>query len=227
MNWSRVVHTSFGRNAIRHIRDTSVELGLSYHNLAHIIEMYEFLHREGFPYDVDLDLAILFHDYVYDGKLDAEARSFAAYACAILSGNALETLLSEINTNFTSYAIDDSRVLRFIMATKDHELDNHPDFVLPIVAADLHALAIPEKAVKNYHLIKEEAMNLGLTEVEFNQKSHGFMLGLRTRVYWNRHRSDDDRLTTFWGNVMQGIDTTLKLSYDAPNVELLKDKSVA
>ncbi len=48
---------------------------LPYHNQQHLIDMYNFLEERNVPYSKELDIAILFHDIIYDKNPNKEQRS--------------------------------------------------------------------------------------------------------------------------------------------------------
>lgn len=71
--------------------------GRQYHNMQHIVNMYTYAKELQIPYDVNLDLAILYHDVVYDDKENKEIRSAYMFTQDILqySGNKLSKILPE------------------------------------------------------------------------------------------------------------------------------------
>lgn len=46
-----------------------------YHNMEHVVQMYRYASRLGIKYDIDLDVAILVHDMIYDENGNNEIRS--------------------------------------------------------------------------------------------------------------------------------------------------------
>ena len=50
-------------------------VGRYYHNMEHVVDLYKYAKELGIEYDINLDVAILIHDVIYDGEKQAEIRS--------------------------------------------------------------------------------------------------------------------------------------------------------
>lgn len=65
-----------------------------YHNMEHVVQMYRYASRLGIEYDIDLDVAILVHDMVYDEKGNNEIRS--SYEFMNMMKNVVGKTMSDI-----------------------------------------------------------------------------------------------------------------------------------
>lgn len=168
---------------------------LAYHNADHVLSMYEFLELNRVPYDKALDLAILYHDIVYDEHSDKEFRS--------------AQLLYDDRSRIESPEII-GRAIKMILATREHVAED--DEVKWIVKADLHQLTSRSLAIKNFSKILDESVYLyGVSEHDFAKANISFMRGLQARVHSNMMKHDTDD-SAFWSSVNGGIYTTIELS---------------
>ncbi|MCW8131677.1 MAG: hypothetical protein KIS92_15130 [Planctomycetota bacterium] len=150
--------------AWKHLCANYAERGRAYHNLAHVAaclaHLDAFARRVRVPVGAfdDLELALWFHDFVYDPKRkDNEARSAAAFARGV--GKALP-------------AARRRRIVQWILATRHTQPPADPGEHL-IVDLDLAILGAPrtifdayERAVrKEYAFVPEEAFRAGRAAV--------------------------------------------------------------
>lgn len=146
------------------LRKGYAEPGRAYHNLAHVAaclaHLDSFAHKARVPAGVfdDVELALWFHDLVYDPKRkDNEARSAKSFARGV--GKALSAARRRL-------------IVRLILATRHAEAPKDPVERL-IVDIDLAILGSPakifdayERAVrKEYAFVPEEAFRVGRAAV--------------------------------------------------------------
>ena len=172
-----------------------------YHDLRHVVSMYEYLHDTGVPYDANLDWAVLFHDIVYDEKPFKELRSALAF--------------HDMHTKyrgFTGTRADTFKVGLLIDMTKNHKVYTHstgPQKAL--IRADLHELTDPVKATRNFVDIMNESMSLyGISQKEFAENNVIFLAGLRERMVENKYKDEEN--AEFYEQVIDGIDLTVRLA---------------
>lgn len=138
--------------------------GRHYHNIGHVLRLYEIAERSGLRYDRALDLAILAHDAVYDDEPEKERRS-------------ADWLLENADED------EDLGVLasaeRLVMSTADHapSADNR------LVLLDLHDLGDPGLSLANRELVAQEfGALMGVSREQFLPGNAKFMLGMADRI---------------------------------------------
>lgn len=198
-SWSKVRDTELGMAAYMQLYRNS-ENGCDYHNVRHIVAMYDYLTDTNYPYDEALDWAILFHDIVYDANPDKELRS--------------AKLFFEMNEAYGAVSDKDMlwNIESYILATIDHTIRlTADDSECAIVRADLHGLANQFTAFQNFGSIMSESMELyGIDMVTFAENSEKFMTELLSRVSSNIITDPDHH--DFHSDVYDGILYTIKLS---------------
>lgn len=194
--WSQLINQPVGYYAENIMRRRN-----GYHNWDHILSMFDFLEKDNFPYDINLDAAILYHDSVYDELSDKEMRSielFLDYA------NLHTDKFNEILTN---------KVCLLIVDTINHKITlNTSELSKAIIRADLHQLANGKHTFLNYTKIMNESIQLyKIDEFEFAKKNIEFMNQLK-KTCNNNLIFDDKKYDDFWNNVVKGIDDTITIS---------------
>lgn len=194
--WSQLANTPVGGIAKVQM-DTN---GCEYHNWNHVMSMYGYLAKVGHPYSSTLDLAILYHDVIYDSQPRKEDRS----------ADFLKDVSERVPKMFEGLDIDDAMYL--IYDTVDHRIGQSVSAdSKAIIRADLHQLADGLSVFRNFTNIMAESMKLyGCSVEEFAAANEDFMKGLRTRVQYNFN--SDKGYETFWSDVIRGIDETLYLA---------------
>lgn len=191
MKWTRLNIPS-----VSHIYDTLVHTDNEYHNIVHINAMYDYLERTKEPYHFALDLAVLFHDIVYDSKPEKEERSLAVFMEWAENNNIPREIKRQTRN--------------MILATKNHLVTSEE--VSAIVRADLHTLADPMSTIYNYVLIHDESKNLyGLNDRAIAIHRISFMKKLLNTVLANATRYDPEHSGLYF-KIADGIRTTLFLS---------------
>jgi predicted metal-dependent HD superfamily phosphohydrolase len=191
--WSKLVNTPIGIFVKRFMSDSKRK----YHNFGHILDCYSFLEKIGYPYSVELDYAILFHDVIYDNLPEKEIRSAKFFV--------------EQKIKF----VDTDKVYDLILATIDHDFtlwsDREDRDFKAIIMTDLHQLGDPLLVIKNYGLIMEEICMLN--DIHFRQFAKGnleFMSALSHRLHVNSNF--DQTNDNFWSNIRDGVDLTMEIS---------------
>tara|TARA_B110000503_G_C6910412_1_gene314429 strand:- start:39 stop:620 length:582 start_codon:yes stop_codon:yes gene_type:complete len=159
-----------------------------YHNWSHILDCYDFLEKNHIPYNEDLDIAVLFHDAVYDNLAEKELRS----------ANLMMSLYPE-RSQFVS---------SIIIATQQHSIRNCDWKTIAMIKADLHAFLSPMKVVENYGKIMKESMKLyNVDTPTFVTKNREFMLALMNTIDSNYKINLDE----FWLKVNDGIKLSISI----------------
>lgn len=189
--WSRLQLTSFGE-IVRTQMNTN---NTAYHNWSHVNDCYSFLEKNNVPYDADLDMAVLFHDSIYDADPDKELRSWE-FCEATLNDAWMHPV--DLNTE---------RVKHMILSTYGHKLDADNVWMLK---ADLSGLTNPGTTLMNYMLLAHEAKFLyGVDDEASAQGSIKFMTAFRETMLDNFEKSCGD---PFWDQVADGCDNTIAVA---------------
>jgi predicted metal-dependent HD superfamily phosphohydrolase len=198
MTWSRIQSSALATDAYVIMCENEIA-GCTYHNNKHIREMYQFLEDTNFPYNEDLDWAIMFHDIVYDNQPEKEYRSKIKFA---------EMVIFQGNCNMSIEFI--AEVQSLIMATQYHnEAMTTEPLKSAIIRADLHGLANPVKALSNFVKIMEESIILyNIDHKSFATNSIQFMTQLKDRVVQNKIL--DIEYDDFYDQVLTGIDSIIE-----------------
>lgn len=198
--WSRIQSTELASEARGRIELNEI-YGCAYHNLDHVLSMYQYLADTNEPYDEALDWAVLFHDIVYDAEPEKEWRS--------------AKMFFDMNQQYPT--VSDKEVLwnieSNIVATIDHSIRlTANEFERAIIRADLHALTDKVQTTRNFVKIMDESMNLyGCTVEEFAEKNILFMEGLTDRMLLNLLAVDTNE-EVFYKSIIEGIGTTIRLA---------------
>jgi predicted metal-dependent HD superfamily phosphohydrolase len=177
--------------------------GITYHNIDHINSCYRWAKEFGYGTN-GLELAILFHDIVYDEKPHKEFRSAQSLVLNYQHFKAFEKL--DVSTN------DIEKAFVMIMATSNHKLEDWPAYAAPMIRIDLADLTSSTKALENWFKVKEESINLyGIDEKTFAENNLDFMRMLKLTVMKNR-AIDSPKYRNFWEKVEFGINQTIDQS---------------
>lgn len=183
--WSQVIFKDAGIIAKKRYEYACNE----YHNWQHILDCYDYLEQAGVEYSEDLDLAVLYHDVVYDELINKEQRS--------------ADLLLELYPGKLKAA-------EIIMATVNHSIEGKSIDAVSMIKADLHALTDINNAVSNYSCIMRENCRLyNISEVDFAKANESFMTSLFHTMSYNYVYNGDP----FWLEVSKGIRLARRISY--------------
>jgi hypothetical protein len=176
----------------------NVSNGVRYHDVGHINYMFEYLQERNTPYSLELDLAIWYHDSIYDRSPDKESRS-ASFMCEQLADYYHPSILSAAS--------------KLIMATVDHKIGKRSGYIdghkrNAIIRADLAALRASNSDLIITNTIKllDEANSLytDLTPETIIDNSISFL----ANTLWPtvvQNALDDPEHVRFWNDVGLGI----------------------
>ena len=182
-----------------------------YHNWEHVDRVYEWFHEWDYQLPLFLELAVLFHDVVYDQHPFKEDRS-ADFMKGQLAANPLASSRFRNRMTWEAHEKTVDTTAKTIMATSDHSLRNHDMYTWPMIRADLADLSDPVRTMENFLKIKEEAEALnGCSAEDFAMGNIAFMTGLRNRVSENR-KGDLPEWREFWEKVEEGVAQTIDMS---------------
>jgi hypothetical protein len=192
--WSKLIgNTPRTETSVQIIAKEYYDLnGCDYHNWRHILDCYDYLEKNQVTYDEELDYAVMHHDIVYDDQSYKELRS-AELLLKWYPGRseAAEIIMSTADHNIASIAMDDLLSIHMIKA-------------------DLHQLADPAQATRNYVKIMDESIRLyGITPLEFAEKNVTFMMSYQRTMLANMQLDADQE---FWTAVCEGMEHTLIIS---------------
>lgn len=161
--------------------------GRLYHVFDHPLRLYELAETLNMPYNEDLDLAILLHDVIYNGKPD-DVRKSADF--------------------LLKHRPDAVKAADLIMSTETHEpcADNR------LIILDLYDISDPTLRNKNRELIADELSNLkGTSRDAFYAGNNEFMSDLRNRIIegvgsTNVSRDDIEHFSVIVKGIRDGIE---------------------
>lgn len=173
--------------------------GRHYHNMGHVLRLYEVAEQAGVRYDRALDLAILAHDAVYDDKPEKERRS----ADWLLENADAEEHLGVL-----------AAAERLVMSTADHApgADNR------LVLLDLHDLGDRVVSLENRELVAAEfGALMGVGREDFLPGNARYMLGMAARIEDGLSRAPAADEAAF-RRIVSGIRSTFEHPDAAPSV---------
>lgn len=175
----------------------------TYHNWSHINRNYENAARLYIPYDINLDVANLFHDVVYDEFPDKEKRSYELF----------ELVYSTLSTK-DKIDIDKSRVKYLIETTKTHSIIDV--FDQNMIKIDLFDFTNQNQVRMNWNYIIEENIRLYKISKEAACKaSNAFMFKFQNTILENIKYTNYQRDTEFYSSLFDGINLVIKLNREA------------
>lgn len=188
-SWSQLIKTDLGRMAqIAYTTDGKRK----YHVWNHILTGYEWAKRLELPYDVNLDMAWLGHDLVYDDKPDKELRSYTMLVDLYEQHDPIE-------------GVDMNLVGKEIRKTIDHRSSDDDR----IIMMDLADLTDKERTATNFELLRSEMLAIyNISSTDHAEATIEFLRKLRQTAMAN----GTVRESQFWGFVMRGIDQSITLA---------------
>jgi hypothetical protein len=195
--WSHLNH--FVKEPAVDSMERNVTNGVRYHTVDHIKYMFAYLQKTNVPYSLELDIAIWYHDTIYDRDPGKESRS-ASFMTEKLSKWYHPSILSAAG--------------KLIMATVDHKIAKRSEYSYEgpirnaIIRADLAALRASNSDLIITNTIKllDEAIALytDLTSDTIIDNSVSFLADtLWPTVVQNA--LDDPEHVRFWNDVGLGI----------------------
>jgi hypothetical protein len=193
--WSHLNH--FVKEPAVDSMERNVTNGVRYHTVDHIKYMFEYLQETNVPYSLELDIAIWYHDTIYDRDPGKESRS-ASFMTEKLSKWYHPSILSAAG--------------KLIMATVDHKIDKRGSYEGPmknaIIRADLAALRASNSDLIITNTIKLLAeANTLYTDLKMNTIIDNSVSFLADTL-WNtvvQNALDDPEHVRFWNDVGLGI----------------------
>lgn len=188
--WSKYIETELGDIAFKKMNKNN----LHYHNWNHILSMFEYLNSNNHNYDPHLDVAILFHDSVYDSKPNKELRSVDFF--------------NEIIKDY-NFDIDYIEISNLIHMTIEHKINKYSTTnERAIIRADLHQLCSGKHSFLNFHKIMKESIHLyNINEEEFAKNNLKFMKKMKETCL-NNLDNDYPEFENFWKKVIDGVNDT-------------------
>lgn len=191
MSWNRLPFNDHNVQRCKFLMSPSFR---KYHNVDHVQKCFDFLEANDVPYSTVLEIALWWHDSVYDSKPNKEKRSAEKWLT--------EGVLPD--------GVHAGSVYRKIMLTETHSLSNaETENDVWMIKADLSGLVDPVETITNYSKIMEESIAIyGVTPKEFAKANITFLRDLATRMGEN-YQDTRDR---FWIDVMDGIYQSISMS---------------
>jgi predicted metal-dependent HD superfamily phosphohydrolase len=206
INWSRLPDDTRSR-AVWRYGSIPFEPNRFYHNITHIDRMYRAAGKLDIPYSRNLDIAILYHDIIYDAEGNNELRSI----------NRLYDDWGDITKDYAQSAFpitkDDLREIESLILTTRYDKwsryrfkeDYIPDNRL--VLLDLYDFADHAQRIENYANVMRESMGLyGCTEIEFAKANRDFL----NELWRQLPKFMDDR--EIWKDIKRGVMHTITIS---------------
>lgn len=130
--------------------------GRLYHNMAHVVDLYKYADLLKIPHNIDLDLAILYHDIIYDSGDNKEIRSSYAFANMINNFSGKNDEIPE-KVMLPFGVVNPLNVIDAILATVSHApIGDDTDILNIIILLDLYGFAKEKTRKQNFvNLINE------------------------------------------------------------------------
>lgn len=213
-SWSQVIDTLIGQEIMMRMDDSA---SLVYHNGDHVRRMYAIAKQWRLAYDVNLDLAILFHDAVYDSLDNKEERSATLFL----------KMLDERPDLFVSVKavdrFDVEKVIAYIRSTITHQITSAPETLKDcrknlLIKLDLAELGDQATSSRNFWNILEENKRLyGVNTLVAAQGSLDFLEQFRVTIaenqitdFWSSSFVNDGE--RYWKDVLEGVDRSILMA---------------
>lgn len=195
MKWSRIQNTELAAILRGRIQDNTERYSLRYHNINHIVSIYNYFDAVDEPYRESTDWAVLVHDVVYDPEPEKELRS-AEFFIELAQDRGMSRQLW-------------SDVYYETMATVSHEITDPRHAAM--VRGDLHQLAQPLQVYVNHGNIVRESMSLYDKDMQVCMNGNlEFMRKMLPRVEQNQYA--DPGHADFWRQVSAGVRMTCAIN---------------
>jgi hypothetical protein len=195
--WSHLNH--FVQEPATLSMERNVTNGVRYHTIDHIKYMFEYLQETNVPYSLELDLAIWYHDSIYDKDPAKESRS-ASFMTEKLSKWYHPSILSAAS--------------KLIMTTVDHKIGKRSEYSYEgpvrnaIIRADLAALRASNSdlIITNTVKLLDEAGSL-YTDLKIDTIIDNSVSFLADTLWHTvvQNALDDPEHVRFWNDVGLGI----------------------
>lgn len=195
VSWSKIFHPK--NDMTWHVRDMMSDPRLKYHNIDHVRRLYMRAGEWRIPYDINLDVAILWHDSVYDEHPNKEIRS----------AEAVKAVAAEHPEWFEG--VDIVEVNKMIINTVSHK---YIEDVNPwMIRLDVAELADPDMRYDNFWSLLEEARELyGIDNAAAAAGTESFMKSFRATMAENS--VNDYEFMSEWGQVAEGCTDVITMA---------------
>jgi len=157
-SWSKLLHSEMGEFVAEYMDDPRRK----YHNINHVRRLYEIANLLNIPYYSKLDLAILWHDVVYDEHPDKEIRS----------AELLKETAQEYPEWFEGVIVSSANEM--ILNTINHKYI--PQIDPWLIRLDTTDLSYTQQRYENFWLIVDEAKELyGIDFIQAAKNTIDFM----------------------------------------------------
>lgn len=193
MSWSKLIDTPVGS----YVSNLMANESLHYHNFKHVMRLYEIAEQLNIAYDINLDMAILWHDAVYDNQDDKELRS--------------AVLMRDTARDYPEWfeGVNVNTVFSLIMNTYGHIFNSNINPTMIIL--DLYDLTIPERRKANFeNIVKESIALYGITEEDICKNTVDFMNSYAKTMFDNATR--DLQNFDMWNDIGSGCIKTKTLA---------------
>jgi hypothetical protein len=166
----------------------NVDKARKYHNWHHVNRLYTWADKWGFKYDLVLDIAIAFHDAVYDHLPNKELRS----------AELIHEIVPRFLPNIEQSVLD--QAYQLVLTTEDHTptKDNR------LILCDLADFSVEFfRKINEQNVLLECHAVYGITKVEFYRNNITFVRALRNRIEDGDEMWGDD--TPKFADILKGL----------------------
>lgn len=200
--WTKLENTNFWNSVWMKYSEPA---GRTYHNIGHVAAMYNYAQKLKIPYSVELDVAILIHDMVYDKGEHKEIRSGYEFVKMVNQSQKFgggKELPEYFYINATK--ADVGEILDLVNTTIAHIpiTDANNDLIL----LDLYGFATDSREM-NYKLIFDECLNLygniNHQELNINIMTNLTRIGFNISTYLEKNKNC--KYEKHWQDICKGI----------------------
>lgn len=179
-----------------------------YHVMEHIVDMYKYAKELDLDYDINLDVAILIHDVIYDGGKHAELRSIQYFIDMVKNYTKDKNMLLIPEKVFMPFGvIEPLKIIDFVLSTIDHTPKKDIDNTLMML--DLYSFAKGETVRNvNYKKLMEELIGLypehTPLDIKYNVRNN--LIRICTNIVnYTVSLDETDKFYQIWIDIQNGI----------------------
>jgi len=196
--WVQTAYQQYGENRCE------------YHNWDHVLRLrhaYEQLTGKNVVNGTAIDLAIIWHDVVYDFGPQKEFHS---------AWKMLDTYPSYVDLDEGDKTLE--QAFTMIMSTTNHSYADWPEYCRTIIRCDLYDLTQSDKTILNFGNIMRESMRIyNIDERTFAENNIAFMTGLIDTCKSNIAILEAETVgwyeeIQYWYDVIDGCERTVRMS---------------